>query len=300
MNARAGGVASRGALASAAVLLLASALAGSSQASFNSRDENRASGYAFTALYAPASLTATPAGHDVDLGWGAGTNGNGYQVLGVGNGTSSNCSTAPFAGMGTTSGTSDADLGRYTPQGTWFCYQVKTSYGVWTSVSSNPTAAAQLGVVATSVTVANGGQANRLDTGDTITVTFNQAINTAGGPAASDTVCTVNGGTIMLASTTTTGGCSTGEAVDLGTLNGGSSNRSARFDATYAWSNGSKTLTVTIGARTSGSQNPNVSGTWTLDPTTTATRLLSAIGSFHTCDTNTGGGNCLPTVSGGF
>ena len=68
----------------------------------------------------------------------------------------------------------------------------------------------------------------------------------------------------------------------------------------YAWSNGNKTLTVTIGSRIAGAQNPAVSESWTFNPTATATKLLSATGSFHACDTNAGGGNCLPALSGGF
>src|SRR5207302_4470863 len=93
------------------------------------------------ALYAPSGLSATPSAHDVGLAWSAGTNGSGYAVLGVANGSSSNCSAASFASIGSAAGTSHTDTGRYTPQGTWFCYQVKTSYASWTSVSSNPTAA---------------------------------------------------------------------------------------------------------------------------------------------------------------
>jgi hypothetical protein len=284
-----------------ATLAIGSTLARTSLASFNGQTNNPGNLYALTALYAPSSLTATPSGHDVNLSWSAGTNGNGYTVLGVNNGNSSNCSGASYATIGSAASTSYADTGRYTPQGTWFCYQVETSYSGWTSVNSNPTAAAQLGVVASSIALANGsGTAGRLDTGDTITIAFNQAINTASGPSGTDTVCTISGATIVLASITTSGGCAAGETVDLGRLTGGNSNRNSRFNAAYAWSNANKTLTITIGARISGAQNPIISGTWTLNPTTTATKLLSSTGSFHTCDTNAGGGNCLPTASGGF
>jgi hypothetical protein len=43
-----------------------------------------------------------------------------------------------------------------------------------------------------------------------------------------------------------------------------------------------------------------VSGTWSFNPTTTASKLLSATGSFQACNTHTGGGNCLPTMGGSF
>ena len=270
-----------------------------SGASFNARGANPASTYAFTALYAPTSLTATASGHNVGLSWSAGTNGNGYAVLGVANGSSSDCSSATFASLGTAASTSYIDTGRYTPQGTWFCYQVKTTYGPWASVNGNPTTAAQLGVVAVSVAAANGGTTGKLDTGDTITITFNQAITQSTGPGSSDTVCSVNGATVVLAATKTTGSCGAGETSDLGTLTGGSSSKNARWAATYAWSNGNTTLKIKLGTLITGSAS-TMSGTWKFNPVTTTTMLLSTTGLFHICDTNSGGGACIPTVTGGF
>jgi hypothetical protein len=41
-------------------------------------------------------------------------------------------------------------------------------------------------------------------------------------------------------------------------------------------------------------------GTGTFNPTTTAAAVLSTTGSYHNCDTNTGGGSCLRTTSGGL
>ena len=284
----------------AVAALVVGVLAPLSGASFNATAANPGNVYALTALYAPSGLTATPSGHDVGLSWSAGTNGNGYSLLGVANGTSSNCSSASFASIGSPGGTSYTDTGRFTPQGTYFCYQVKTSYASWTSVSGNPTAAAQLGVVAGSIAAANGGTAGKLDTGDTITVTFNQPISTGTGPSGTNSVCAISGATIVLGSTTTSGTCGASETVNLGKLSGGSSGANARWSATYTWSNSNKTLTVTIGSRTVGSSNPSVSGTWTFTPTTTSSKLLSSAGSFQTCNTNTGGGNCLPTMSGSF
>ena len=52
--------------------------------------------------------------------------------------------------MGTATGTTYTDA-RFSPQGTWFCYQVLTSYSSWTSVNSNPTVAVRLGFFASSV-----------------------------------------------------------------------------------------------------------------------------------------------------
>lgn len=250
-------------------------------------------------LGAPTSLVASPSGHDVAVSWAAGSGGTGYSVLGLSNGASSACPASGYAAVTTTAGTSVTDTGRFTPQGTWYCYQVVTTRGLWSSQALNPVAAAQLGVVAKSVALNNGGTAGRIDPGDTITFNFNQSMTTSTGPSGTNTVCAVNGATIMLGSTTTSGVCATSETVNLGKLTGGSSNKNGRWNATYAWSNSNTTLTITIGTLTSGS-NPTITGTWTANPTTTAAKLLSTTGAFHICDTNAGGGSCLPTATGAF
>jgi hypothetical protein len=264
-------------------------------------------------LVAPASLTAVPLGHDAKLTWPAGLNGNDYNVLGAANGGSNNCTAASFVSLASTAATSYTDVGRFTPQGTWFCYQVQTTYGSWNSTASNPTAAAQLGFVATSVQMINNGnhtacsgsgaqvfgQAGLLDCGDQLILTFNQAVNTASGPVASDTVCNrPSTNTIWFGSTTASGTCAAAEPADLGSLAGGTVTGNCRFSASYAWSNGNQTLTVTIGARVSGGVYPTVStATWTFSPTTTAGKMQSATGAFHICDNNTGGGACLPATA---
>lgn len=159
-------------------------------------------------LVAPASLAASASGHDVALSWPAGQNGNGYSVLGAANGNSSNCSGANFSSLGSTASTSYLDTGRHQPQGTFYCYQVQTTYGSWSSASNNPIAASQIGFVANTVQLINGGTAGVLDTGDQVVVNFNQAVNTTTGPSGTDTVCPSSTG-ILLGSTTTSGSCDT-------------------------------------------------------------------------------------------
>ena len=251
-------------------------------------------------LGAPSGLTGVASGHNVNLAWTAGTNGSGYAIAAAANGTSTNCTAASFAALTTTAGTSVTDTGRFTPQGTIECYRVTTTYGTWSSQAVNPTVAVRLGVVAQSVVITNGGTAGRLDQGDTIAITYNQAISTVSGPVATDTVCTNTGGTVMVGVTGTGTTCSTASATTVGTLTGLSINRAARFDASFAWSAGNAVLTVTIDARSAGSQDPTISGAAVHTPTTTATGLLSQTGSFHTCSSNTGGGSCTPTATGGF
>jgi hypothetical protein len=270
------------------------------EATSTSQVRNPANLFATTALYAPTNLTAAPSGHLVNLSWTAGSNGDGYAVQGVANGSSSNCSGASFADAATTTATSYTDAGRYTPQGTYFCYRVRTTLGAtWTSQLSNPVAAAQIGFVAASVALSNGGTAGSLDTGDRIVVTFNQAVDTTTGPASGSTVCASSTG-VVLASTRTTGTCLASETPTVGTLSGVPVSASARWSATYTWSTDRRTLTIVLGTRTVGNTNPAVTGSWTFTPTTTATKLLSATGSFHVCDNNSGGGQCLRTTTGSF
>jgi hypothetical protein len=251
-------------------------------------------------LGAPTGLTGAASGHNVNLSWTAGTNGSGYAIAAAANGTSSNCTAASFAALTTTAGTSVTDTGRFTPQGTFECYRVTTTFGTWTSQTGNPTVAVRIGVVAQSVVLTNGGTAGRLDAGDTIVITFNQAITTASGPVAGNNVCTNTGGTIMLGVTGTGGTCSTATATTVGTLTSLTISRAARYNTTFAWSAGNTVLTLTIGSRSAGSQDPTISGTAVYTPTTTATGLLSATGSFHACSSNSGGGNCTPSATGSF
>jgi hypothetical protein len=286
-----------------AAVAAAALLGARSFASFDAQSANPGNGYAFTALYAPTGLTATPSGHDVNLSWTAGSNGSGYSVLGYNNATSQTCSTAFSTVLGSPATTTYTNTGNYTPQGTYECYQVKTTYGSWTSVNSNPTAVAQIGVVASAVATTNGGVAGTLGAGDTVRITFNQPITPSTGPVTGNTVCAVaaaSNATIVLGATATgTTSCSATETNNLGTLKGGVSSKAARWAATFAWSAGNTVLTVTVGTRSTGSDSV-VSGTWTFNPTTTASKLQSATGAFSACNTNTGGGNCLPTMTGSF
>ncbi len=267
------------------------------------RTGNANSVFAATALYAPGSLQASPSGRSGALSWTAGQHGSGYKVLGFGNGTNSTCpasTSASYTAIGTATTLSYTDANRSpasVPQGTWYCYQVQTTYQSWSSVENNPVVGVRVGVVATAFNYVNTNT-TRLDTGDQLIFTFNQAITPSTGPTTGNSVCNTTT-TIWLASTTTSGGCATTEAVNLGRITGGSLSDNARFAATYAWSNGNTRLTVTIGSRTAGNRSPTMNGSWIFTPTTTSTKLLSTTGSFHICDTNTGGGSCTPALTVG-
>jgi hypothetical protein len=301
-------------LASALVLGLGPAVPGT-RAMLAAQTTN-GNAVATTALYAPASLTASPSGHDVQLSWPAGANGSGYGVRGAANGTSSDCSGTTLASLATPAGTTHTDPGRFSPQGTYFCYEVQTTYPLaWTSAQGNPRAAVQLGVVARTVQLVNDGdhagcsgggagtygQAGKLDCGDRIVVTFNQPLDPASVPAGTATVCArQSNDTIWLGSTASSGTCAATETVHLGKLTGGTlGGCNCRFAAAYALSNANRTLTVTVGAKTAGAaaQWPTVgAAAWVLTPTTVVSKLTSATGGFHVCDSNAGGGNCLPAA----
>ena len=261
-------------------------------------------------LSAPGNLNASPRGHDIALEWSAGQNGTGYEVFGVANGTSSDCSAATFTSLDSTTATDYSDSDRYSPQGTWFCYQVQTTHDEWTSQENNPVAAGQLGFVAASLQLTNGGDTTAcegeqsgvvedLDCGDQISVGFNQPVDATTGPDSNATVCADTGsGTIWLGSTGS-GDCTSNETVHLGRLTGSTiGNGNSRFYASYDWNLEQTGLIVTVGALVSGTIYPTMSdGPWTLTPTDNTDDLLSDSGGYHICDTNADGGNCLPAAN---
>lgn len=286
------------------LLLALSPAMEATHAALTARTANPGALFAATALYAPANLQGNPVARGAALSWTAGQNGSGYKVLGLGNGTSATCpaDTDPgYTPIGTTTTLSYTDANRSpdgVPQGTWYCYQVQTAYQSWNSVQNNPVKGVQVGVVANTLQLINGGSAGKLDTGDQIIITFNQAIDPNSGPTSGNTVCS-NTNTIWIGSAATGGGCATTETVRVGKLTGGTLDQNARWAATYTWSNGNTKLAVTLGTRVFGPNNAGMSAsTWTYTPTTDSSKLLSASGLFHICDSNTDGGNCTPSTTG--
>ncbi|HEX2295988.1 MAG TPA: hypothetical protein VHN37_11840 [Actinomycetota bacterium] len=265
-------------------------------AAFTGTTRNAGNTFALTSLYAPAGLTATPAGMAVDLAWAAGQNGSGYRILSAPapNPLVNDCTGAVYSTVATVPGTSHTHASS-TPAGTWRCYTVLTSYQSWTSVQNNPVAGARMGFVASVASFANTGNP-RVDDGDTFTVTFNQAVDPATGPQPGNTICW-QADRITLGSTGT-GNCSATEIPRLGFLTGGTIERNMRFAATWSWSADGRTLTITVGSRLAGSGNYSHTGAWTFTPTTNTALVKSATGGHHVCDGNAGGGNCLPLVNG--
>lgn len=283
------------AFAAAVALVAVAGVSRGTFAAFAGSTTNPGNTFALTSLYPPSTLTATPAGANVEAVWDAGRNGNGYRLLSAPapNPLVNDCTGAVYVPVVAQAGTTYTHA-LAAPAGTWRCYTVVTTYHSWTSVSGNPVAGARLGFVASVVDFANGGNGSRIDAGDTFTITFNQPVDPATGPQAGNTICWVNDRIVL--GSTQSGNCSATDLTPrLGSLTGGAVDRNFRFAATWDWSNGNRTLTATVGARLSGTGNYSNSGAWTFTP---AASVQSATGSLGLCNSNAGGANCLPAVAG--
>lgn len=118
-----------------------------------------------------------------------------------GSGASASCGSYSAFSTPTAAATSASVAGTNVPD--WWCFEVQststsaTTSGAWTSdvVTFTPRRI----LVPISVVYANAsGTANKLDTNDTITITFNQTVTTAAGTK----VCEFNTGTILIGDAT--------------------------------------------------------------------------------------------------
>ncbi|MDA8297396.1 MAG: hypothetical protein M0004_12560 [Actinomycetota bacterium] len=152
------------------------------------------------------------------------------------------------------------------PSGTTTAYDA-TSWTSWTSPGSYD--AAQVGLVATGVVIANGGTVGQIDKGDTVTITFNQAPNVSS-LLTQTTACTLTGtaNEIILGDETVgTGTCNSNDVAAFGTLKSSVAlTNSLAYPVSYSV-NGS-VVTITFGASgTSGTATTiAASPTWTYVP----------------------------------
>ena len=288
-------------------LLLSSRPLGNTLALFNGETQNAGSTFAGGWVDAAASPTATPSGFDMSLAWTPGTHGpvTGQQLFGVDNTTSSNCTGAAYALLATMASAStatytDASRGNAGNNGNWFCYQmVSTSATVWTAAT--PFSAVQLGLVANGLSTANVGTAGRINSNDTITVTFNQKPII---PTGNVKVCVVAPATIVIGDTTATGNgsanCAAGDAFNIGkiTLTGATIATTVKYAAspftlssTAPW-----TLVITLG--NSGTLS-TVTGTptWKFTP---ASSILSTITTHQATICTAATANCQPSATTNF
>ena len=251
------------------------------------------------ALEPVGALAAEPRGTGVALSWTAGRAGASHRVAAGVAEAGGGCGAAPFATRAVTGATSYTDPQPPGTPGARVCYRVETVDGPWSSVTGNPTVAVQVGFVAAAVAVANGGTAGRLDVGDRIVVSFNQPVDRASGPVATDTVCTT-ATLVVLAATRTAGTCAAGEASRLGRLEGGTVGATTRWTATYAWSDGDRVLTVTLTNRVGGPNSAVTGGAWSLRPSAASDGPRAATGGVPVCTAGAVPGPCLPEATGAF
>jgi len=272
---------------------------------------SNASTFSATALYSPTAPAAAPLGHTASVTWTASSpqNGNGYVVSGANIGSSSAtacpaaaASYAFVAGTAATSLTDSTSLAGGT-DGTYVCYLVRSGFSSaapgtwvadpgWTSADVLPTGKTAIGFFATSVTFANGGTGGRLDTGDTIVITFDQAVNTSG-LTVSQVCAAVASKTVYVGAGTGVATCPT--TATVGTLTGVQLSSTLSVDGAFAvtsavWTNSSRTLTVTLGAQNMGLVAISVAaGTTTYAPAA----LTSSSGAAAICTTAI----CKPTTT---
>lgn len=177
--------------------------------------------------------------------------------------------------------------------GHYYCFKmVSTSASNWTAPTSFP--AMQLGLVATGVSIANGRNLGIVDSGDTVTITYNQQTTLT---AASAPLCfyTDGSGNVSLylddvlctdPTTDTYDAKLTGIAIGSPSIQK-KVNASRTVSASAPW-----TVTYTI------SQNYNQSlanGTWTLTPSILVLSQNGGADQAHACTSATY--NCTPTTT---
>jgi hypothetical protein len=264
-----------------------------------------------TSLYSPTAPLGAPLGRTVSLSWTSSSpqNGNGYVVSGVniGNGAAA-CPTAStsyaFVGGVAAASFSDATPLAGGTQGTYACYLVRSGYDtsapstwtvdpVWASSDALPTAKTAIGFFPNTLALANGGTAGRIDAGDTVVITFDQAVDTASVPAITLICASVTTSTIYLGITGGVATCPTAATVGLltGMTLSNPLNADGRYAASGLWSNGNATLTITVGALSAGWRTVRIAaGT---ESFRAASTMTSATGAVSICRTVI----CRPTTT---
>jgi hypothetical protein len=266
-----------------AVLLACTALAlttgvvPSTLALFNGETTNANSVVAGGWVVAPTIGTTTVSGYDVQMAWTAGNHGvSGQRLYGSDRGTTNSCTGATYSALanmasGTTTSYTHANVGAGTANGHYYCYQLVSTSQTLTSLTSDTgwTATAsfgpvQVGLTPTSVAITRAGTSNRVDSGDKITLTFNQATNLTGTSTKVCAVTTQN--KIFLGDTATT--CGTSDSATIGVLSGKTISGTRTFTGSTLAIAGT-TVTITLPAGTGSTANLSGTGSWTFTPAAT-------------------------------
>ena len=250
------------------------------------------------------------------LGSWTGTGSNpqtGDKILFADGGSNSSAS-CPGGTYGTTSDTitntttlTDSLTG--SPNTDWWCYQVvATSATVWTSQPATFSAVRPL--VPTGIATANGGSSGTMDSGDTITITYdnnnNEPVSYSGGnvfvcayAGSGGTGWIVIGDSSVAGGSTNNGACNgsgSGDTATIGKISGVSVISTRLFYGSTVTPSGS-TVRVTLGnAGGSGANSrTNVTGTGTFTPA--GATVTATTGGWTQCTT---GSTCTPSSSMSF
>ncbi|MCU1485493.1 MAG: hypothetical protein JWN67_2239 [Actinomycetia bacterium] len=313
------------------ILVLTSGFVAGTTASFTGTVTHKSSVFAVAALSSPTNAGGVMKNTSMEVTWSPVANtvenaGAGYLVnrkdLSAPNadGSSPGCVAGSFANVGSTAGSpyTDATASSFA-QGRYVCYEIQTVYpctgtpcnqGVnpWLSQGSNPIVALQTGYVVATVSSANVTTLNTFKQTDTITIKFNQAVDTSTVPTSGLAICSNASGNYLRVGTTNVTTSTTCDATQDPTVVFGilqtsfDITTSKRYNMSVAWSNctagptGCQTATISVGSKISTAAGDIAisSTTFEFQPTGSATYVKSFAGALTLCAADPVGGLCRP------
>jgi len=282
-------------------VILASAAVKGTMALYFAQTTHASNTYNTAAVYDPSAITGAPTDNTEVVGWTDPGhnhgNGNGYAVFAYHQGPTAGtaCSTTQanytfVAGVASTS-TAFTDNGVFAGSNvnydaSYTCYMIRTwdvpgvNPSSWTS-GTVPTWTSQIapspanqyvtpngvpvGFFASSVALGNAN--GTVAAGDTIVINYDQATDAPNLTGLK--VCILKStGAIYIGQNIAAITCDTAGGTSVGVMTGAvfGTKKDALIAATWVWSNGNKTLTVTLGALLSGTFPSAMTGTMTFTP----------------------------------
>jgi hypothetical protein len=319
------------------ILVLTSGFVAGTTASFTGTVTHKASVFAVAALSSPTNAAGVMKNTSMEVTWSpvlatVENAGAGYLVnrkdLGApsATGTSPGCATGGFSNIGSTLGSpyTDATANSFA-QGRYICYEIQTVYpctgtpcnqgtNPWLSQGSNPIVALQTGYVAATLSSTNGATLNTFKQSDTLTINFNQAVDTTTVPSSGLSICSNATGNYLRIGSTNVTTSTTCDAANDATVVFGilqtsfDITTSKRYNMSVAWSNctagatGCQTATITVGAKISTPAGDIAisASTFEFQPTGSATYVKSSAGGLSLCSVDPVGGLCLPDFTSGW
>lgn len=293
------GAAATYAVAGLAVLVLGAGVAAGALVGFSAETQTQTSTFPGGWVAAPSAVqTPSPSGYGAVLSWTPGTHGvTGQSLYSAGTQTTSSCAAAQYTTpISTTLATTVTTATDTTPSssanGLYGCYQLQSTHGSWSRGTSFPVV--RLGLVPLGIAAANctsSCHANTTENGDTITLSFNQAVTYTG---SSISVCTFTNGTMLLGDSC----AASTDTPSLGRITGLTIAANKSYPTSTVAPSGS-TIVVTLGGSPNKtSSRTSVTGTGTFTYTGSATLVQSSNGTppASVCTAS----NCTWTWSGNF